>query len=212
MELIFKTPELADDFCKKFTAIRLDGNNVHFEHSEYKKLPEIGTKVIDRLAPYGVTGTKLGSSIDATKWTNINKTVQPVVVSNQSIFGTVCDFVPVETSGNGAITLLKSVNTTVEIEYKDIPKDVIKKLQELVIESCTSVIKDLDERNLFIKQFDVEKVFQDNDCALSVGLNKVGEKVFWFFLDSYRFRYADDYFINEDFSLFCVEPYGSFEY
>jgi len=211
MELIFKTPELADDFCKKFTAIRLDGNNVHFEHSEYKKLPEIGTKVIDRLAPHGVVGTKLGSSIDSANWANINKPLKTPVFT-EPIFGSITEFEPIETSGNGAITLLQSVDGGVDIDYKDIPKQVIQKLQEIVIESCT-VIQDLDERKLFIKQFDIEQVFKDNECALSVGKNKAGEKVFLFFIDSDRFRYADDYFINENFSLFCVEPYGgTFDY
>lgn len=197
MELIFKDSQSAKDFCDQFsTAILLTETTVHFEHSDFQKLPKIGTKVIDILTPYGVVGTKLGSSIDAEKWNKINKP-EPVAKPEVLSFDNILDCVQ-QTVGEGAISMLKMVGNGREVSYEEIPKQLLKNLQSMVIESCSEVIGDKEETDFFRKKFNVEKVFEDGDCALEIGKNKKGEKVYWFFLDSDRYRYADDYYISAD--------------
>ena len=202
MELIFKNAQSAKEFCNKFTtAIPLTETTVHFEHSDFQKLPKIGTKVIDVLAPYGVTGTKLGSSIDAAKWQTINK---PEPIKEVASFDEIVDCIQ-QTVGDGAISMLKMVGNGQEVKYEDIPEQLLKNLQDMVIESCSEVIRDKDETELFRKKFNLSKVFEDRDCALEIGKNKKGKKVYWFFLDSDRYRYADDYYISSDGMLYYSE-------
>ena len=195
MELIFKDSQAAKTFCEEFTtAILLTDTTVHFEHSDFQKLPKVGTTVGDRLAPYGVTGTKLGSSIDASKWEKVNK---PAPVKEVATFDDIVACIQ-QTVGEGAVSMLKMVGNGQEVEYEKIPDQLLKNLQEMVIESCSEVIGDREETELFRKKFTLSKVFEDGDCALEIGKNKKGEKVYWFFLDSDRYRYADDYFISAD--------------
>ena len=202
MELIFKDIQAAKAFCEQFTtAIQLTETTVHFEHSDFQKLPKVGKSVIDILAPYGVTGTKLGSSIDAAKWEKINK---PTPAKEVATFDDIVDCIQ-QTVGDGAITMLKMVGNGQEVKYENIPEQLLKNLQDMVIESCSEVIGDKEETELFRKKFTLSKVFEDGDCVLEIGKNKKGEKVYWFFLDSDRYRYADDYFISANGMFFYSE-------
>jgi hypothetical protein len=202
MELIFKDIQAAKTFCEQFTtAIQLTETTVHFEHSDFQELPKVGKRVIDILAPYGVTGTKLGSSIDAAKWQKINT---PIVVKEVFTFDDIVDCIQ-QTIGDGAITMLKMVGNGQEVKYENIPEQLLKNLQDMVIESCSEVIGDKEETELFRKKFTLSKVFEDGDCVLEIGRNNKGEKVYWFFLDSDRYRYADDYFISANGMFFYSE-------
>jgi hypothetical protein len=151
-----------------------------------------------------VIGTKLGSSIDDERWSKINK---PEPIKVVATFDDIENCIQ-QTVGEGAIRMLKMVGNGQEVDYENIPQQLLKNLQDMVIESCSEVIGDREETELFRKKFTLSKVFEDGDCALEIGVNKKGEKVYWFFLDSDRYRYADDYFISANGVFYYSENIG----